>query len=460
MYSRYDIEKRAEKFKSFSKCGKEPITKILIDLEAIPKLAWEDNNEEVAENVNLFALNFFFSFSEELSSVEIKRLQNLATVFTQQSLDAFTTGLAAELVTAAKGKELATKFIKKALAVFGILGGNNALLTLFKGKIYAQKHRRGIRESFLKTLELAREESAYANLLLIATRLQTNPGVEPLSETASIRKIFSAESILVKNNRIKPRKELTDPELSTAVRKSTEKLLTGFYRETVDNWLMLFNDFNYPEWESLFIDDVCGRQIGRTIVWGTYTEGRIQQTFTINFEGKLIDKEGTEIRLPNPGQISIDPVHPVELNREELVIWQEYLINNKIKPLLNQLDRTTFQDDARDFNRYLHKPEILAENFWKRKMGSWVPEKFEGFILNIDRCIPMYSNKQCLRIGIGTDINLSLHSDQRPTLTKVEISLRKYREPDVTFDHKRIPPRMYSELCREIEKYFRRTDIS
>ncbi len=301
------ILKEAERFGELSRCKREPVSRFPLDVDLLTGLKWAEGGEKVSEAVNLFMVNSFFTFIDAPESIpgsfktarskfllkypEAAKLVNLAECFNPASLDSFTGASAKQLVKLAKGREVKSKDIKKALLVFGLLGRDGAFATLFKGKVYAVKHRRGLLEVFYAALRI--NGSAYAVLLGQALNYD-NPSTLILRQIKEIRKIFTDENLLSDKNAIK-KKKLKEYQLSAAARKHCEKLITEFYQDIVQDNLFVFKDLAFKEWQTSFIEDVCGLRVARTVVWGLYERQQLRQSFTVDLNGIPVDSRGEKL---------------------------------------------------------------------------------------------------------------------------------------------------------------------
>jgi len=461
--NRDDILKEAERFGELSRCKREPVSKFPLEVDLLTGLKWADGGEKVSEAVNLFMVNSFFTFIDTPESIpgsfkttrskflqkypEASKLVHLAECFCPASLDSFTGALAKQLVKLTKGREVKTKDIKKALLVFGLLGRDGAFATLFKGKVYAVKHRRGLLEVFYAALRI--NGSPYAVLLGQVLDCD-NPSTLILRQIKDIREIFTDENLLSDKNAIK-RKKLKEYQLSTAARKHCEKLITEFYQDIVQDNLFVFKDLTFEKWQTSFIEDICGLRVARTVVWGLYEQQQLRQSFTVDLNGILVDSRGERLADIDCGNFTLNPVHPVELSPDEVDCWRQYFAGIGLKSLVEQLELPVFKKSDYPIDRYLRKPDILPESFWKRRKGWWYVEEESG-IINLFKRDFVLGKEVKLAIEIETFIDQRDPYGTDPVLENIQVS-------GPGFDHKNlseIPDRMYSELCHDIEKYFLR----
>lgn len=462
-----EILKDADRFSELSKCKREPVSKFPLDIDSISGLVWRDGDDKVPECVNFYMINLFFVFShvpdslpETLGSTldtfvsenpEAKKLIEISECFSEDSLDKFTATLAKQLVKIVKGRDVQTKDIKKALTVFGLIGRDAAFATLFKGKAYAVKHRRGLKPVFGWALQL--KNTPYTALLFQILNY-TGPSVTTLKGLNDVRKIFNDESLLSNKNSFK-KKKLKDYQLPAAVRKHTEKLIATLYQDIIEDYLFLPRYQTYAEWKTIFVDDLSGLRVARSLVWGFYENDELLHTFTVNLNGKLVDSHNQPIENIDFNKIQISPAHPIEMKDEEKSLWQDYFSETGISQLVEQLSLAPIGKKGNPLNNYLDNPKILPDGFWKRKMNWWYSEEESGVINAFNRDFEI--KKGNLRISIQTYIDRrGSFVEELPSLKNIQLLDSDGKTLLDRFTLAALPDRTYSELCRELDRYFLR----
>ena len=479
---REEIVLKAERFGDLNKCKREPVTKLPIDFDALPKLKWREDNTEIQESVQMLVVNSFFTtidikFSDGYSDLykEYDRIKsdlsknlrfqsiiNTSSLFNQKSFEKFIEAMAKMVVKLAKDKNMDTKYVKRALPVFGFLGTDDCFCSFYNGKIEQQR-----RWSYYDTfnLSLHMKGSPYTKLLESISGLDNSPydSISLLQEISGIRKIFTDESTLKDDNTL-TRKKLKTAQLTTRTWKSTEKILSGLYADFLQDSLAVYRKMNRDDLYNLFVDDVCGLRFGRVTVWGLYENNTLDQTFTIGEQRKFYDVSGNVIELENfPGK-TIDLVHPVELSADDVTAWKNYFDRMELTPLFEQLDIPVFRKDGRALDTYLNNADILPESFWKRKqMGFWEKVEEEGIIFFFCRAIAMRNSFYCATIKTYIDLR---SWDNEPVFEYIKFyfhgdeKFQSYRIwDDEALDMNDVPERFYSEVCRDIEKYFLRKKL-
>ena len=469
----------AKKFTDFNKCKHEPVTILPIDFDEEPKLKWRENNAEVQESVQIFMINSFFTITdvkfsnlvfktdEEFDQIKIDLSQNpqfqfmidSASLFNQKSFERFIESMAKLFVKLAKDKEIDTKYLKRALPVFGFLGTDDCFHSFYSGKIAEQR-----RGSYYDTyyLSLHMKGSPYTKLLEIIPRLDNTKynSISLLQDISDIREIFTDESILKDGNCL-ARKKVKAAQLNARVWKSTEKIISDFYLDFVRDSLAVYRKISCDDLKGLFVDDICGLRIGRTIVWGLYENGFLDKTFTLNEQGKFYDVMGNEVELTSLAGKTIDVVHPVELTASDISAWKDYFDRKGLVSPVDQLDIPVFRKANHVLNGYLNNAGILRESFWKRKkMDGWHKEEESGVIFSFCRRVAMQNGFYCAKIKTYIDLRAW---NREPVLESIKFYFSTSDTYNLSDDEELsmndVPERFYSEICRDVERYFVRKDL-
>ncbi len=475
--TRKDVILKAKRFDDLSKCKREPVTKLPIDFDAVPKLKWQEGNAEVQESVLIFMINSFFTiidvkFSnmvfithEEFDRIKrnLSRKQQFqsiietASLFKRKSFEKFIEAMAKILVKLAKDKKIDTKYVKRALPVFGFLGTDDCFCSFDSGKIVGQR-----RGSYSDTyyLSLHMKGSPYTKLLEIIPWLDNTKynSISLLQEISDIRKIFTDESMLKDDNCL-ARKKVKTAQLTARVWKSVEKIISDFYLDFIHDSLAVYREMSYDDLKDLFVDDICGLHIGRVTVWGLYENGVLGQTFTLSEQGKFYDVMDNEVEFASFSGKTIDVVHPVELSASDISAWKGYFSRKGLVSPVEQLDIPVLRKADNALNGYMNNAGILRESFWKRKkMGGWHKEEEEGIIFFFYRTVAMQNGFYCAKIKTYIDLRAW---DKEPVLENIKFyfcadeAFHIYcLNDDTELSLNDVPERLYSEICRDVEKYF------
>ncbi|MBR4731555.1 MAG: DUF4132 domain-containing protein [Lachnospiraceae bacterium] len=114
-------------------------------------------------------------------------------------------------------------------------------------------------------------------------------------------------------------------------------------------------------WKKLFVKNPLMHQFAISLIWGTYKDGKLEQTFRYLEDGTFNTVEEEEYELSEDGLIGL--VHPIELEKETIDAWKEQLSDYEITQAVEQLDRPVFK---------------LAEE----EKGQMTLDRFGGKLLN------------------------------------------------------------------------------
>ncbi|AKA68161.1 DUF4132 domain-containing protein [Clostridium scatologenes] len=121
-----------------------------------------------------------------------------------------------------------------------------------------------------------------------------------------------------------------------------KQLKTTVSTQTTRMDLALSNDRKWTKttWMNLFVENPIMHQFAIGLIWGTYRNSKLVDTFRYMEDGSFNTKDEDEFQLLD--DCSIGLVHPLELNDEDLTLWNEQLENYEIVQPIGQLNRKTF----------------------------------------------------------------------------------------------------------------------
>lgn len=94
------------------------------------------------------------------------------------------------------------------------------------------------------------------------------------------------------------------------------------------------------KWQALFVHNPVMHQFAIGLIWGTYEDGELKDTFRYMEDGSFNTMDEEEYELPENGRIGL--VHPIELDKESLETWQEQLEDYEITQPFVQLKREVY----------------------------------------------------------------------------------------------------------------------
>lgn len=138
-----------------------------------------------------------------------------------------------------------------------------------------------------------------------------------------------------------------DPEKSKAA-SDAYKLLKKQLKTVVTNQKFRLEQalgterlWDVARWQELFVKNPVMHQFAMGLVWGTYEDGKLKDTFRYMEDGSFNTVDEEEYELPEDGRIGL--VHPIELEEESLEAWKEQLSDYEVVQPIEQLDRTVYR---------------------------------------------------------------------------------------------------------------------
>lgn len=121
-----------------------------------------------------------------------------------------------------------------------------------------------------------------------------------------------------------------------------KQLKTTVSIQTTRMDLALSNDRKWTKtaWMNLFVENPIMHQFAIGLIWGTYKDSKLVDTFRYMEDGSFNTKDEDEFEMID--DCSIGLVHPLEINDEDLALWKEQLENYEIVQPIEQLNRKTF----------------------------------------------------------------------------------------------------------------------
>ncbi|NOU64805.1 DUF4132 domain-containing protein [Paenibacillus sp. LMG 31461] len=115
-------------------------------------------------------------------------------------------------------------------------------------------------------------------------------------------------------------------------------------------------------WESLFKENAILHFFARSLIWGTYTEGKeLQNTFLYLDDGSYISADHCVVVLEENSYIRLS--HPLELKQASLELWREQLEKLEITQPVAQLDRKVFRPEQGESLRIEHFGGVQVNGF-------------------------------------------------------------------------------------------------
>ncbi|MGN0586612.1 MAG: DUF4132 domain-containing protein, partial [Oscillospiraceae bacterium] len=106
---------------------------------------------------------------------------------------------------------------------------------------------------------------------------------------------------------------------------------------------------------ALFVDKPVMHRFAGTLIWGTYQDGILQNTFRYCDDGSFCDENDDTFELPEDAEISL--AHPVEMSAESIAAWLEQLSDYEIVQPFAQISANIIRltDKDTDEKQYITK---------------------------------------------------------------------------------------------------------
>lgn len=121
------------------------------------------------------------------------------------------------------------------------------------------------------------------------------------------------------------------------------------------------------------------KQLMSKLIWGYYENDKLIKSFAINEFNLFIDYNNIIVNFEENYKIKL--IHPVELTDEELIKWNDFLINKSINQPFKQLNKLTFDISENEKN-------ISSIN--KKKMS---PAEFKNKFINNNYEVDFFENE-------------------------------------------------------------------
>ncbi len=251
--------------------------------------------------------------------------------------------------------------------------------------------------------------------------------------------------------------------------KKTLKSVVGIQCQRLELALAENRTWSKDEWSKLFVENPIMNMFAIGLVWGLYGEdGSLSLSFRYMEDGSFtdVDENAADISEADGGPVRIGLCHPLDLGEEATARWREQLSDYEVKQPIEQLSRKVFPlaDDKKgdtevaDFHgatTYLSSLLGKLQKFgWRRgsvqdagsydtfykeekKSGVGVQLKFDGSYMGADASEPatVYNAKF---YKAGTVVYGSYCYDEIKDEDAVKLA--------------DVPPRLYSEICYDIER--------
>lgn len=214
-----------------------------------------------------------------------------------------------------------------------------------------------------------------------------------------------------------------------------------------------------PDWEALFVQNVIMRNFAVGLIWGTYEENQLVDTFRYMEDGTFNHVDEEEYELASNARIGL--VHPLELDEHVLSDWRQQLEDYEIKQPFEQLNRAVYavSEELQNERKYADLPgeDFSPTAFPKalEKLGWYKGQAQDaGFYYELYK---EYGDLIAELTFSGTSIVYYGEAMEDITLESVSFYTKQksryhYYNPNKACKLGEIPARVYSETLHDILK--------
>lgn len=150
-----------------------------------------------------------------------------------------------------------------------------------------------------------------------------------------------------------------DAKKAYSAAKKEIKAIVDLQTDRLYEALCTERDWPFSDWRDYLARHPVVRHLVQRLVWAQVDGDRVLQTFRPLDDGTLSDRDDNEITLADDARVRV--AHDSLLSADEVVAWQQHLVDYEIKPLFQQLGKGTYQlpaeradkDEIRDFEGHL-----------------------------------------------------------------------------------------------------------
>ncbi len=180
-----------------------------------------------------------------------------------------------------------------------------------------------------------------------------------------------------------------------AIKKQLKEVVS-IQKARLEATLSTDRKWTYEGFTKLFVENPIMKQFALSLIWATYKDNEIVETFRYMEDGTFNTKDEDEYELTNDMQIGL--IHPIELSSDDILTWTNQLADYEINQIFNQLGRKIFAKNPQELegnSTYEFAGMTLSPNVLSRILFShgwergWVEDA--GFFYSYEKSTPQYS---------------------------------------------------------------------
>jgi len=215
-------------------------------------------------------------------------------------------------------------------------------------------------------------------------------------------------------------------------------------------------------WMELFVNNPIMNHFAMGLIWGSYKNGELEETFRYMEDGTFNTKDEDEFEIQDDCKIGL--IHPVEISEEDIELWKKQLSDYDMVQPINQLGREFYKILEKEKNKNScerFKGTSVRKYILLRLVGKkygWLKGETLGG-----------HNNELIKEDISSNINAILYSEnlmENVELESMEIILYELRfydrrtERDKSlnlpkecfFNLNDIPKKFFSETLKDISE--------
>jgi hypothetical protein len=246
----------------------------------------------------------------------------------------------------------------------------------------------------------------------------------------------------------------------SALKKSL-KTIVDTQRSRLEQALATGRSWNAADWEKLFVRNPIMHSFAETLIWGSYKDGSLVESFRYMNDGSFTTVDEDEYALREDAIIGL--VHPLELDEDLLTRWRQQLEDYEITQAFGQIDRSVFrlepgEEEALGVERFGGKKLLGITLLGRLQKNGW----YKGSVQDAGAFYTFY--REIGELGaqlyfsgmyVSPDLSEEITVGQLIFYRAGSVARGSYVYDDVARDELiapgKVPARLFSELLLDVE---------
>ena len=144
------------------------------------------------------------------------------------------------------------------------------------------------------------------------------------------------------------------------MKKNIKKVVSGRGKLLFEEFLS-GKEYSYKNWSDIYVDNAVLNAVGSLIIWK-----QDDHYYVIDRKGTAIDANGVPFELNNN---SISIAHPLDMNKEDIILWQNYFLSGNLKQPFEQIWEPAYNLKSIKEDRYKGCTIPVLRTIGKEKDG-------------------------------------------------------------------------------------------